>query len=193
MRLARQAGFEGRLDLDLKKLVFIDESGASTQLARRYGRARRGERCRAASPHATGKRPRSQPVCAAMASSHLSCSMALWMASPLRLRLGRYSSPSLSRAMSWSWITCLRTKSRVCARLSKQREQDFATCHPMLRTSIPSRWPSPNLRPSFARPPPEQSTTSGAPSPSAYQSSPRHNAETSLPPQDMTRINLNRL
>jgi transposase len=50
VRLARQAWFEGRLDLDLKKLVFIDESGASTKLARRYGRARRGERCRAAIP-----------------------------------------------------------------------------------------------------------------------------------------------
>jgi transposase len=31
--------------------VFIDETGASTKMARLYGRARRGERCRAPIPH----------------------------------------------------------------------------------------------------------------------------------------------
>jgi transposase len=31
--------------------VFIDEAGTSTKMARRYGRAPRGERCRAAGPH----------------------------------------------------------------------------------------------------------------------------------------------
>jgi transposase len=31
--------------------VFIDETGASTKMARRYGRALRGERCRASVPH----------------------------------------------------------------------------------------------------------------------------------------------
>jgi transposase len=32
-------------------LVFIDETGASTKMTRRYGRAQRGKRCRAAVPH----------------------------------------------------------------------------------------------------------------------------------------------
>ena len=31
--------------------MFIDETGASTKMARRYGRAPRGERCRASLPH----------------------------------------------------------------------------------------------------------------------------------------------
>ena len=31
--------------------MFIDETGASTKMARRYGRSRRGERCRASVPH----------------------------------------------------------------------------------------------------------------------------------------------
>ncbi len=31
--------------------MFIDETGASTKMARRYGRAPRGERCRAPVPH----------------------------------------------------------------------------------------------------------------------------------------------
>jgi transposase len=37
--------------LDPGKLVFIDETGASTKMARLRGRARKGERCRAAIPH----------------------------------------------------------------------------------------------------------------------------------------------
>ena len=32
-------------------MVFIDETGASTKMARRYGRAPRGQRCQAAIPH----------------------------------------------------------------------------------------------------------------------------------------------
>lgn len=37
--------------LDITKLVFLDETGASTNMARRYGRAPRGERCLASVPH----------------------------------------------------------------------------------------------------------------------------------------------
>lgn len=51
MKAARQAWFEGQLDLDPKRLIFIDETGASTKMARRRGRAKRGQRCRAAIPH----------------------------------------------------------------------------------------------------------------------------------------------
>lgn len=51
MRLARERWFDGQVELDPERLVFIDESGASTKMARLYGRAKRGERCRAAVPH----------------------------------------------------------------------------------------------------------------------------------------------
>ena len=47
----RQAWFDGQLDLDPAKLVFIDETGLSTKMARLRGRAPRGERCRAGVPH----------------------------------------------------------------------------------------------------------------------------------------------
>ena len=47
----RQAWFEARPALDPEKLIFIDETGASTKMARLRGRAKRGERCRAAVPH----------------------------------------------------------------------------------------------------------------------------------------------
>ncbi len=51
MAARRQAWFDGQPDLDPERLIFIDESGASTKMARLRGRARRGERCRAAVPH----------------------------------------------------------------------------------------------------------------------------------------------
>ena len=51
MKVARELWFEGQLHLDPDKLVFIDESGASTKMARLCGRALRGERCRASVPH----------------------------------------------------------------------------------------------------------------------------------------------
>ena len=50
MRIARQAWFEGQLDLDPRRLVFIDGTGASTKMARLRGRAPRGERCHTAVP-----------------------------------------------------------------------------------------------------------------------------------------------
>jgi transposase len=51
VKAAREAWFEGQLDLDPAKLVFIDETGATTKMARLRGRAPRGERCKAAIPH----------------------------------------------------------------------------------------------------------------------------------------------
>jgi transposase len=47
----RRAWFDAQPDLDPERLVFIDETGASTKMARLRGRAKRGERCRAPVPH----------------------------------------------------------------------------------------------------------------------------------------------
>ena len=47
----RRAWIEAQPDLDPEKLVFVDETGASTKMARRSGRALRGHRCRAPVPH----------------------------------------------------------------------------------------------------------------------------------------------
>ena len=51
MKAARHAWFERQPDLHPTNLVFIDETGASTKMARLRGRAPRGERCRASVPH----------------------------------------------------------------------------------------------------------------------------------------------
>lgn len=47
----REAWFEGQLDLDPARLVFLDETWMSTNMARLRGRARKGERLRAGIPH----------------------------------------------------------------------------------------------------------------------------------------------
>lgn len=51
MKAAREDWFEGQTDLDPERLVFVDESGLSTKMARLRGWAPKGERCRAAVPH----------------------------------------------------------------------------------------------------------------------------------------------
>ena len=52
---AREAWFEEQLDLDPTRVVFIDETAANTKMARLYGRAPKGERCRAPVPHGRWK------------------------------------------------------------------------------------------------------------------------------------------
>ncbi len=47
----RQDWFEGQLDLDPQRLVFIDETWTSTNMARTRGRAFKGQRLRAGVPH----------------------------------------------------------------------------------------------------------------------------------------------
>jgi hypothetical protein len=47
----REEWFDSQLDLHPERLVFIDETWASTNMARRYGRSPRGERLRVGVPH----------------------------------------------------------------------------------------------------------------------------------------------
>jgi transposase len=48
---ARENWFDGQLDLDPERVVFLDETAAATNMARRHGRSPRGERCPIAVPH----------------------------------------------------------------------------------------------------------------------------------------------
>jgi len=47
----REDWFDGQLDLDPERLVFLDETWASTNMARTLGRAPKGRRLRAGVPH----------------------------------------------------------------------------------------------------------------------------------------------
>ena len=48
---AREARFEAQPDLDPERLIFIDETGLNTKMARLRGRAPRGDRLRVGVPH----------------------------------------------------------------------------------------------------------------------------------------------
>ena len=54
---ARREGPAAQPALDIMKRVVLDETGASTNMARREGRAPRGERCVASVPHGHGHPP----------------------------------------------------------------------------------------------------------------------------------------
>ena len=51
MRAAREDWFDRQPDLDPDRLVFLDETAATTKMVRRYGRSPCGQRCRIAVPH----------------------------------------------------------------------------------------------------------------------------------------------
>lgn len=51
MQRARQLWIENQSQLAVSQLVFLDETGTATNMARRFGRAVRGKRCVAAVPH----------------------------------------------------------------------------------------------------------------------------------------------
>ena len=51
MQSARREWIESQSTLDITKLVFLDETGASTNMTRTRGRAPKGERCVAGTPH----------------------------------------------------------------------------------------------------------------------------------------------
>ena len=66
----REDWFEGQLDLDPEKLVFIDETWASTKMARTHAAGRRkASGCAPASRTAIGKRRPSSPACASPGST----------------------------------------------------------------------------------------------------------------------------
>jgi len=73
VRAAREAWFEAQPELDPDHLVFLDETAATTSMARRYGWARRGERCRIPVPAGHWK---TTTVTAALRTSGL-CATAL--------------------------------------------------------------------------------------------------------------------
>ena len=49
--LRRLAWFANQIDLDPKRLIFLDECGTNTKMARTRGRSKRGTRCFASIPH----------------------------------------------------------------------------------------------------------------------------------------------
>ena len=184
----REAWFDGQLDLDPAKLVFIDETWASTNMARRHGRAparRATARRRSAWPledddlrrRPSARRPR-RPV-RSRRSDQRHGLRGLCRAVP--------RADAADRATSSSWTTSPATRGRRCAPSSKPQARACSTFRPTAPTSIQSRSCSPSSRPCCERPPSEPSTASGASSANASIASPRANAQTISKPQDTSQ------
>lgn len=95
MREAREDWFEGQLDLDPERVVFIDETAAATNMERRYGRSVRGERCRIAVPHGHYK---TTTVTAALRASGL-CAVELFDGATTGARFRDYVTDTLVPAL----------------------------------------------------------------------------------------------
>lgn len=176
-------------------MIFIDETGANTRMARLRGWAPRGERCRAAIPHGHWK------------TTTFTCGLRLnGIAAPMLLD-GPMNGATFKAYVEQVLVPDLNPGDIVVmdnlpahkvAGIRQAIEAAGVTLlylppYTTARTSTPSRWPSQNSRLSSERPQPEQRTTFGTPSHPQSKPSPPPSVKTISLPQDMIRNNLNPL
>jgi transposase len=116
VKARRLAWFEAQPELDPSRHVFIDETGASTKMARLRGRAPRGARCRAAIPHGHWK---TTTLVAALRLEGMTAPMVIDGAmngEAFRAWVRHMLAPSLGAGTSSSWTTCRPTRSAASAR-----------------------------------------------------------------------------
>ena len=185
MNAAREAWFEGQLDLDPTRIVFIDETAANTKMARLYGRAPRGERCRAPVPHGHWK---TTTFTAGLRHDRIAAPMVLD---------GPMNGDAFLAYVEQALVPELRPGDIVImdnlpAHKVHGVRQAIEAAGASLRY-LPPYSPSFNpikmraassSRPYCAPSPREPSSTSGKPSPTPFAASPRKNAQTISPPQD---------
>ena len=151
---------------DPTRLVFLDETGITNNLLRRYGRVLRGARVH---DHAPCARWQTSTFLAALRVTGLTAP-----GSSTAPSTGRASSPISNRSScppcipgtSSSPITSAHTKWPASARRSSASAPRSAICRPTVRTSIPLNSASRSSKPSCAPPavdPPKPSGLSSAP------------------------------
>ena len=147
----RLAWFEMQPDLDPERLVFIDETGASTKMARLRGRAPRGRRCRAPVPHGHWL---TTTFTGALRTTGMTAPMLL--DNPMNRDASEaYVEQVLAPTLSPGDVVILdnlpahwSTQARVPSRRPAPRS---ASCRHTRPTSTRSRTPSPSSRPSCAK------------------------------------------
>lgn len=148
MASARQAWRATQPDLDPARLVFIDETGASTKMARLHGRSRRGTRCIASVPHGHWK---TTTFVGALRQSGMTAPMVLDGAMDSAAFLA-YVEHVLAPTLKPGDIVVMDNlpahKPGRSATPSSRSAPSFVTCRPTPPTSTRSRWPSPSSRPS---------------------------------------------
>ena len=193
MAAARQAWRKLAPQLDPDKLVFIDETGASTKMARLYGRSKRGQRCRAAVPHGHWL---TTTFTAALRRTALTAPMTLdgpMNAAAFRAYVEQVLVPTLDPGdivvmdnLPAHKVAAVRTVIEACG-------ASLLLLPPIRRISIRSRTLMPNSNRTCARPLPGQSTPSKPRSPTPYEPSRQTNAPTTSTPQDTVQLDQNLL
>ena len=157
MAAERAAWKASQPEIDIHRLVFIDETGASTKMARRYGRSPYGQRCVAAIPHGHWK---TTTFVGALKATGMTAPMVL--DGPMDgLAFEAYVTQVLVPTLEPGDIVVmdnLAAHKRAEVGLAIEAAGAWLLiCRLTRPTSIRSKWPSPSSKPPFERPPPDQS------------------------------------
>jgi hypothetical protein len=182
----RQAWFDEQLDLDPTRLVFIVETWASTNMARRYGRAPRGRRLRIGVPHGHWK---TTTFVAGLRTTGLVAPFVI--DGPINrhafeVYVEKVLVPEL-RPRDIVVMDNLSSHKGLSVRaMIEQAGASLRYLPPYSPDFNPIRMPSPSSRLSCARRPSAQSRASGAQSDACSTPSPHGSAPTTSPPPDTT-------
>jgi transposase len=179
--------FDGQLDLGPDRLVFIDETWASTNIVRRYGQAPRGERLRAGLPHGhwktttfvAGLRRTGLRRTGMVAPSVLDGPM---NGDAFTTDVIRVLVPELALGDVVITDNLSSPRHRPYPPRSKRQPPSSCSVRRTVPTSNRSRWSSPSLRHTSAKPPSAISTASGTPS-AALSTSTYHRRVPATSPQ----------
>src|SRR6266436_5517637 len=175
---ARTAWADNQPKLDPDRLVFIDETGTSTKMARLRGRAPRGERLVGKIPHGHWK---TTTFVAGLRSTALTAPCVIdgpMNGNAFLAYVEQVLRRPLSRATLSCWTISAPTRCRGYAKRSKPQAQSCSTCLPIRRTSIRSSSSSQNLKPCSETLLSDRSRTSGTASHASSMPSCQTNAPT---------------
>lgn len=190
---AREDWFEGLLDLEPARLVFIDKTWTATNMRRSHGRCRRGMRLQMDHLHDHRK---TTTLVTGLRMTGMVAPMVLdgpingdWFEAYVQQVLV----PDLGRGDVVIMDTCPATSAPTSARLSRPSAPASSSSRHTAPTSIRSRRPSPASRPCSARLASVPSPGSGPSSANWSICSNRRNAPTTSAPAAMTRTDQNPL
>ena len=154
MAAERAAWKASQPEIDIHRLVFIDETGASTKMARLYGRSPYGQRCVAALPHGHWK---TTTFVGALRANGMTAPMVL--DGPMdSLAFEAYVTQVLVPTLGPGDIVVMDNLAEHKPPQSRRQAPGSSTCRLIRPTSIRLKWPLPSSRLPFARRPPDQST-----------------------------------
>ena len=174
----REAWFEGQFDLDPHTLVLVDETGASTKMARLHGRARRGQLLRMSVPHDhwktttfTGALRLTGMIAPMVHDGQINGEWFLAYVDQVLV-------PTLSPCDVLIMDNLLAHKGTAVRQAIKASGARLLFLPPYSPTSTPSRTPSQSSRRCSEKPLPDPSTSFGQSSATAWMRSHRPNATT---------------